>query len=1182
MVYRTRKRNLLLILCTLICAISGSIFALITPKKDVGAQDYCEVVSAEQTSDTNANELEMPNFSASETDSYYSLTDTYMMPIENQTSFGTCWIYSGMTMLESYLQRTTGILYDFSESWISLCAKVENTSMILGDGGNVVTFCNLIKKYGLLFEEDFPYEWEYNIDDSNYQEIYDNYKNKADKAFVSDLSAQDFLSFFGTNENAIKQYLINYGALSISYDTRKAVKVSGKKYDYYGSSAGSANHSITLIGWDDDVTFKDYEGKQHTGAYICLNSWGTTSTSEVVYIAYDAELMNGTIYGLKKSKANKAFAFSVSSSNASVDNYEVGKYDFNGTSLGTGTYADKNIFFYGDIIDIDYSYQLSSGNTDATVRLKVKKDGKDVTNLFSRHFTNKNTKKCELETNGAIDSGRYFVEFCVDYDNDSVADETFVTTIAVLSGTEMCYINPTASESELFTYQSFNKINSTESTNYVYGYTYEDAVVARFELATFSTIVSINLNENRNCFLTSSSNLDPASSNSYSKNSICIQIQVSSEKKAYNTIVTFRTLGGEDIDFCIVIYALEISSDAPTFVFYDNNGGVRSGNMMSWIATGKNYNMTLGEPINTIGSAYQFTSWFADRALTQQISDLNSQAKSRSLSNYADQYYKGNSKYVRKYIYAYAKWDKVPFYMEGANLGEREYGDNIKIELNLAHNGSSNLRYSVDNSTLPAGTNLVSQNGKYYISGNLLLRGDYAIKFICYDIDNAIEISAIYNLTVNKRAITLLICDKSSVYGEPLENLEWTLQSGTIYNGDDLKVNLVCSVAEDSSIGAYTIYGTFSNDNYDVTFINGTYKITKQRILFSLNNYAGVYDGAEHSVELDVSQNQGDILVEYSLDGESYTQTPITEKNYTNGEKIVYIRLSCDNYETEELQTSINIAKKNIVIVWTNDEFTYNGETQAPVASSQDLIDDAQIVVTGGSINAGQYVARANVDSENYQLTNNTKTFVIKKVKPSVSISSDDLSIDVSKLNVGDEVGNIALPQGYEWLDSTQRLQQGANVYYLKFTPTDLTNYETVDNITLTIIMMGKGLQSDIIKYAVIALCGGIILVILISIITTISRKAYERSCLDNHEDKKEVKTNKDDQVIINFVTNAPMTLEPIKSLKRISIALPKLERNYYEFAGWFTDKLFINPYQNNGTEKTITLYAKWLPKIYK
>lgn len=1180
------RKNLLYILCALICVVSGSIFAFLSPRQNVDAQNSCLITSNINNDDVDDG-IEMLNqnyeATASASDEYFCLTDTNMFFIENQMTFGTCWIFAGMKTLESYLQKTTGVLYDFSESWISVCAKVENSSSLLGDGGNFNTFCSLISKYGLLFEEEFPYEWEYNLDGSNYLEIYNNYKNDVHKEFIANLSARWFLS---ESTEAVKQYLVNYGAMSISYNANKTVNVAGQKYSYFGTSALSSNHAITLIGWDDTVSFTDSDGKAHTGAYIGFNSWGTTAGSnEVVYIAYDASMIKGTIFGFKAKSTVNDFTFNISSSNSSIDNYEIGKYDFDKTTLNTGKYEDKSMFFYGDLIDVNFSYKFNNGKSDASIRAKVTKDGQDVTNLFSRHFVNKSQKRYELQTSKSIDSGRYFIEFDVDYNSDNIADENYITTITVLSGAEMCYINPSATEIELFTWQSFNKINSVENTNYVYGYTFGNATVAEFEVSNFSAVESIEIANTYNTHIHSANSLIPATSNSYSKNKIYLQLSLGSDRKAYENQVSFKTTKGHKVNFSIVSYALQENKDAKTYVFYNNNSGLNNNSLVSWIATGTNYNITLGEPTNALGNMYEFTGWYADKALTQPVNNLNSRVKTRDLSNYAEESYKGNSKYVRKYIYVYAKWDRVPFYMEGANLGEKQYGDSVRFELNLAHNGSGNYRYSMDSSTLPNGTRLDVENGKYYIVGDLLGRGNFSFDFACYDIDNDIEISATYTLTVNKREVTILINDKESVFGEQFEELDYSIYSGTIYADDNLNVRLICAVASDSPIGSYTIYGAYTNENYNVTFINGTYKITNKRIIYTLNSYGGVYDGQEHSVELDVSQNVVTIQVEYSLDGITYTAQPIVEKNFTNGEKYVYIKLSCQNYETEYLHSHIKISKKQAMIVWSNTQFVYNATEQGPVATTNGLIDGdgAELIVSGYATNAGNYTASASVNSENYQLINGTASFVIKKARPNVMLSSDDVAIDRQNVKVGDELSKAILPAGYEWIDPTQKLKEGANVYYARYVPSDLANYEIVDNMSVMITLQDKNVKTEVVKYAVVALCGGIILIILISIITTISRKAYERSCLDNHDEKsKNDKFDKDNQITIYFVTNSPISLTPIKSLKRISIDLPKLERNYYEFAGWYTDKLFINKYQNNGTEKTVTLYAKWLPKIYK
>ena len=96
--------------------------------------------------------------------------------------------------------------------------------------------------------------------------------------------------------------------------------------------------------------------------------------------------------------------------------------------------------------------------------------------------------------------------------------------------------------------------------------------------------------------------------------------------------------------------------------------------------------------------------------------------------------------------------------------------------------------------------------------------------------------------------------------------------------------------------------------------------------------------------------------------------------------------------------------------------------------------------------------------------------------------------------------------------------------------------------------------------------------------IVKLQRYAYERSVLDKPQ---KVKTHKPkgDMVLITFVTNAPFSIAPVETSKRIAIKLPSPERSSYKFAGWYTDKIFMHPYENNGVENMLTLYAKWQPK---
>ena len=66
------------------------------------------------------------------------------------------------------------------------------------------------------------------------------------------------------------------------------------------------------------------------------------------------------------------------------------------------------------------------------------------------------------------------------------------------------------------------------------------------------------------------------------------------------------------------------------------------------------------------------------------------------------------------------------------------------------------------------------------------------------------------------------------------------------------------------------------------------------------------------------------------------------------------------------------------------------------------------------------------------------------------------------------------------------------------------------------------------------------------------------------------------DQVTIRFVTNSPIMLNSITSTQNIKIDLPIPERQYFKFKGWYTDPICRIPYQNNGNQKILILYAKW------
>ena len=82
--------------------------------------------------------------------------------------------------------------------------------------------------------------------------------------------------------------------------------------------------------------------------------------------------------------------------------------------------------------------------------------------------------------------------------------------------------------------------------------------------------------------------------------------------------------------------------------------------------------------------------------------------------------------------------------------------------------------------------------------------------------------------SIAEKQITVTIDNKSSVYGESQVTL--TATDNGIIDGDTGVYTLACDANETSNVGEYAITGTDTSDNYDITFVNGTYEVTKKTL----------------------------------------------------------------------------------------------------------------------------------------------------------------------------------------------------------------------------------------------------------------------------------------------------------------------------------------------------------------
>lgn len=174
--------------------------------------------------------------------------------------------------------------------------------------------------------------------------------------------------------------------------------------------------------------------------------------------------------------------------------------------------------------------------------------------------------------------------------------------------------------------------------------------------------------------------------------------------------------------------------------------------------------------------------------------------------------------------------------------------DRAKVTI-VAENKSSQYGKSLEDLTYTCGT---IYNGDNL---NISLRkedgahaGKYKI-FVSASNDNYEITTVCGEYEITRANVSVKIDDAESVYGADIADLHWHITSGEIYNNDDLGILLVKEAG--GCVGSYNISGTSANSNYNVTFVDGLYKITKatynmQSVKFESKSF--VYDGTEKNL----------------------------------------------------------------------------------------------------------------------------------------------------------------------------------------------------------------------------------------------------------------------------------------------------------------------------------------------
>ncbi len=196
--------------------------------------------------------------------------------------------------------------YDFSEwnMYKSSGTLNKTNGWDVNDGSAVKALGYLARWNGVIEEDDDSYE-----DLKSGQIDIDGKYHVQEAIFISPKANQKVGQEISKNEAYIrdmKSMLMTYGGIyaSVYYDDRFFADSNPNYYfcPYKERNDGkkiSANHAITIVGWDDNIVKEDFEVEGaipgDDGAFICKNSYGMGNNDNgYFYISYDDVILGTT------------------------------------------------------------------------------------------------------------------------------------------------------------------------------------------------------------------------------------------------------------------------------------------------------------------------------------------------------------------------------------------------------------------------------------------------------------------------------------------------------------------------------------------------------------------------------------------------------------------------------------------------------------------------------------------------------------------------------------------------------------------------------------------------------------------------------------------------------------------------------------------------------------------------
>jgi parallel beta-helix repeat protein len=185
--------------------------------------------------------------------------------VKDQQSCGTCWLFGTLSAVESRCLVKENATYNFSEQNLVCCTDPSwvylDNNRCNGGGWSWLATDTLTKK-GTRLESCQPYNTT-TISTDACNDTCTSIKRITGYRWVADNA---------TAIDEVKNAIYDYGAVSMVFDWNSAHFNSTTNIYYWPDCAGSGNHLVSIVGWNDTI---QWPGGAGSGAWIVKNSWGT-------------------------------------------------------------------------------------------------------------------------------------------------------------------------------------------------------------------------------------------------------------------------------------------------------------------------------------------------------------------------------------------------------------------------------------------------------------------------------------------------------------------------------------------------------------------------------------------------------------------------------------------------------------------------------------------------------------------------------------------------------------------------------------------------------------------------------------------------------------------------------------------------------------------------------------------